>query len=192
MTSLVLKNFGSLFGCPYRFENTSRYDTVQLLAAISSASILFSYSINLLELGETYVWNGWAWSSLLRVFECIHFVSTFTTKNYEEISLIQIVRSFIQIFRSFTHSFWSSTKSNHLEMFCNKGVLKRFTGKHLCQIFFFFFFSKVTCFSDKGSGTGIFLLILRNFWENLFCITLPMTGCGVPAVIFRCVSYAVN
>ena len=54
------------------------------------------------------------------------------------------------------------------EVFCKKGVLRnfsKFTGKHLCQSLFF---NKVASLKPatllkRDSGTGIFLLILRNF-----------------------------
>ena len=58
-------------------------------------------------------------------------------------------------------------------MFCKKGVLRnfaKFTGKHLCQRFYF---NKVVGLSlqlywNRDSGKSVFLWILRNFWEHLF------------------------
>ena len=62
-----------------------------------------------------------------------------------------------------------------------KAVLKNFakcTGKHLCQSLFF---SKVISLSlklyEKGAyGTGVFLWVLQNFSERLFCRT-PLDDC---------------
>ena len=53
----------------------------------------------------------------------------------------------------------SNHRSSHQRCFMEKGVLRnsaKFTGKHLCQSFFF------------NKGTGVFLWILRNFEEHLF------------------------
>ena len=56
-------------------------------------------------------------------------------------------------------------RSSHRWCSVKKGVLSnfaKFTGKHLCQSFFF---NKVI---KKETGTGVFLWILRNFSEHLF------------------------
>ena len=55
-------------------------------------------------------------------------------------------------------------RTNHPGVFCKKGILKKFakfTRKHLCQSLFF---NKAA----RDSSTSVFLLILRNFKEQLF------------------------
>ena len=63
-------------------------------------------------------------------------------------------------------------RSSHLRCSVRKGVLRnfaKFTSKHLCQSLFF---NKVAGlrqhYFKRDSGTGVFLLILRNFQERLF------------------------
>ena len=59
-------------------------------------------------------------------------------------------------------------RSSRPEVFCKKGILRnfvKFTGKHLCQGFFF---NKVTGLRParllkKETGAGVFLGILPNF-----------------------------
>ena len=54
-------------------------------------------------------------------------------------------------------------RSSHQRCSVRKGVLRNFanfTGKHLCQSLYF---NKI-----RESGTGVFLWILRNFWQHLF------------------------
>ena len=61
-----------------------------------------------------------------------------------------------------------TNRSSRPEVFCKKGVLRnsaKFTGKHLCQSLFF---NKVAGDSD----TGVFLWILRNFYEHLLTVYL--------------------
>ena len=60
-----------------------------------------------------------------------------------------------------------SDRSSCPEVFCKKGVLEnfaKFTGKHLYQS------QRSTCnfIKKRGSATGVFLWILRNFSEHLF------------------------
>ena len=58
-------------------------------------------------------------------------------------------------------------RTSHRRFSERKGVLSnlaKFTGKHLCQSFFF---NKVTGLG-LGCGTGVFLWMLRNFSEHLF------------------------
>ena len=69
--------------------------------------------------------------------------------------------------------FTSKTRSSHRSCSLKKDVLKKFvkfTGKHQCWSLFF---HKITgqqpaTLLKKRSNTGVFLLILRNFWEYLF------------------------
>ena len=64
-------------------------------------------------------------------------------------------------------------RSSSSKVVCKKYVLRnfpKFTGKHLSQSLFF---NKVAGLSPQlyykiGYGTGVFLWILRNFWEHLF------------------------
>ena len=60
------------------------------------------------------------------------------------------------------------SRSSRSEVFCEKGIIRhfpKFTGKHLCHSLFF---NKIAglrpaALLKKGSGTGVFLQILRNF-----------------------------
>ena len=77
----------------------------------------------------------------------------------------------------FLINLWTPSKtyfrSSYPEVFCEKGALRnfvKFTGKHPCKSLFFNKVAglrPVTLFK-KGSCTGVFLWILRNFWEHLF------------------------
>ena len=83
------------------------------------------------------------------------------------------------------HSFLPSTaetvsdiselsRSSRPKVFFKKGILKNFakvTGKHLYQSLFFNKVAELkpaTLFKKIDSDTGVFLWILRNFWEHLF------------------------
>ena len=65
----------------------------------------------------------------------------------------------------------ANVRSSHLEVFCEKGVLKnfaKFTKKHLCQSLFWIKLqpSGLYIYWKRDSGTGIFLWILLN--KNTF------------------------
>ena len=65
-------------------------------------------------------------------------------------------------------------RSSRPEVFCKTGVLRnfaKFTGKHLCQTLFFNKVAglrPVTLLKKREFGTGVFLWILWNFYENTF------------------------
>ena len=67
----------------------------------------------------------------------------------------------------------SKLRSSRPEVFCKKGALRnfaKFTEKHLCRSLVF---NKIAglrpaTLLKRGSGTGVFLRILRNFEEHLF------------------------
>ena len=64
----------------------------------------------------------------------------------------------------------ATSRSSHSMVFY-KGVRRnfaKFTGKHLCL--------SLKLYLKRDSGTGVFLLILRNFLEHLFCRT-SANGC---------------
>ena len=57
------------------------------------------------------------------------------------------------------------------EVFYKKSVLKsfaKFTGKHLRQSLFQISRPGLQLYRKRNSGTGVFLWILRNFYEHLF------------------------
>ena len=61
-----------------------------------------------------------------------------------------------------------SQSSRRSKVLCKNGVLRnfvKFTGKHLCQSLFFNKVAGGTChfINKRGSGTGVFQWILRNF-----------------------------
>ena len=66
------------------------------------------------------------------------------------------------------HENCKTSRSSHRRCSVRKGVLRnfaKFTGKHLCQSFFF---NKVAgsglqLYQKRDSGTGTFLPVLRNF-----------------------------
>ena len=67
-------------------------------------------------------------------------------------------------------------RSSPLEMLYKIGLFEnftKFTGKHLCQNFFF---SKVATLSRNYSGTRTFLWTLTNFQEHLF-YKIPPADC---------------
>ena len=74
-----------------------------------------------------------------------------------------------------------TNKSSHRRCSIRKYVLRnftKFTGKPLCQSLFF---NKVAglraaTLLKRGSGRGVFLLILRNFQEHLF-YRIPLDDC---------------
>ena len=72
-------------------------------------------------------------------------------------------------------------RSSHRRWSVRKGVLRnfaKFTGKHLCQSFFFnkIAGSGLQLYQKRDSGTGSFLPVLRNFYEHLFKKT-PLGDC---------------
>ena len=63
--------------------------------------------------------------------------------------------------------------SSRSQVLCKKGLLKNFTeltGKHL---YWSLFLIKLQALLKADFSTGVFLLILRNFWEYLFYRTSP-------------------
>ena len=82
---------------------------------------------------------------------------------------------------------WISNISSRPEVFCKKGVFKnfaKFTGKHLCQSLFFYKVSglRLKLFKKRGSGTGVFLWIMQNFYKLLF-YTTPLVAASEHGVI---------
>ena len=59
-----------------------------------------------------------------------------------------------------TYVKFKKNRSSRPEVFCKKGVRRnfaKFTGKHLCQSFFFKKVASACNFIKKNSGTGVFL-----------------------------------
>ena len=65
--------------------------------------------------------------------------------------------------------FFRKYRSSHPEVFCKKGFLRSFTkiaGKYLCQSLYFLITLQpwgLQLYSERDSGTGVFLWILLNF-----------------------------
>ena len=67
-----------------------------------------------------------------------------------------------------------NSRSSHKSCSIEKAVLKNFaifTGKHLCWSLLLIDLqaSKPATFFKRDSSTSVFLWILQNFWEHLFC-----------------------
>ena len=78
------------------------------------------------------------------------------------------------------HLWRNIRRSSRSQSFFKIGVLKSFviTGKHLCESLFLIKLqaSRPATLLKRDPDTGVFLWILRNFWEHLFHKTPPVTA----------------